>query len=170
MSRADLVRVALGHAPASMVLRGGRIVNTFTRELVAADVVVTGERIAAVGDASDAALDDATVVVDCTDRFIAPGLVDPHVHVESSNLVLTELARAIVPRGVLTLCEDPHEIANVLGIAGIELLVDEAVALPLNLFLRVPGRVPAMPPSVETSGHALDDDAIAALLARPDAV
>lgn len=170
MSRAELIRVALGDAPASMVLQNGTVVNVVTKELVRADVIVAGDRIAAVGPAAQYLITDATEVLDCTDRYVAPGLVDPHVHVESSNLALTELARAIVPRGVLSLCEDPHEIANVLGRPGIELLVSEAAGLPLNFFLRVPGRVPAMPPELETSGHDLDDAAIAELLARPDAV
>ena len=135
-------------------------------------MIVAGDRIAAVapGAATGAAVDVHTEVLDLSGRFVAPGLVDPHVHVESSNLTLTELARAIVPRGVLTLCADPHEIANVLGVPGIDLLFDEAAGLPLNLFLRVPGRVPAMPAHLETSGHAVGSAGIIELLARPDAV
>jgi adenine deaminase len=172
VARARLVATALGERPATLVLRGAMVVNTITRELVAADVIVAGDRIAAVapGAATETAVDAETEVLDLSGRFVAPGLVDPHVHVESSNLTLTELARAIVPRGVLTLCADPHEIANVLGIPGIDLLFDEAAGLPLNLYLRVPGRVPAMPAHLETSGHAVGSAGIIELLARPDAV
>ena len=169
-ARQRLIQVALGEHPADLVVRGGRVVNVFTRELVRADVVVSGERVAALAQPGDYTITDATLVVDAEDRFVAPGLVDPHLHVESCNLTLTELARAIVPRGVLSVCEDPHEIANVLGLPGIELFVTEAAGLPLNLYLRVPGRVPAMPPHLETSGHALDATDIDALLHRPDAV
>ncbi len=172
VARARLVATALGERPATLVFRGAMVVNTITRELVAADVIVAGERIAAVapGAATEIAVDANTEVLDLSGRFVAPGLVDPHVHVESSNLTLTELARAIVPRGVLTLCADPHEIANVLGIPGIDLLFEEAAGLPLNLFLRVPGRVPAMPAHLETSGHAVGSAGIIELLARPEAV
>jgi adenine deaminase len=170
VDRARLVAVAQGLEPADLVLAGATIVNVVTGELVAGDVVVAGDRIAATGPAGSHLVTADTQVIDCAGLFVAPGLVDPHVHVESSNLTVTELARAIVPRGVLTLCEDPHEIANVCGIAGIEAFVAEAAGLPLSLLLRVPGRVPAMPPHLETSGHDLDDAAITDLLARPDAV
>lgn len=168
--RRNLIAAALGEAPADLVLQGGTVVSTATGELVQADVIVAGTRIAAVGDARDALVGADTVVVDVTGRFIAPGLIDPHIHLESTNLTVTELARALVPRGVLSICEDPHEIANVLGQPGIELLVDEAAALPLNVYLRVPGRVPAMPAHLETSGHEMSVEATRALLARRDAV
>ena len=105
------------------------VVSTPTRELFPADVVISGERIAAVATPGEYPSGQAEEV-DLGGRFVAPGLIDPHVHIESSNLTLTELARAIVPRGVLSLCEDAHEIANVLGLPGIELLVSEGAALP----------------------------------------
>ena len=169
-TRARLIRVAMGEEPADLVLRSAQVVSTPTRELVDGDVAVVAGHIAAIGVLAPGVIGAGTEVIDVDGRFVAPGLIDPHVHVESCNLTVTELARAIVPRGVLTLCADPHEIANVLGLAGIELLVREAAGLPLDLRLRVPGRVPALPPHLETSGGALDDVDIAALLARPDAV
>ncbi len=169
-ARAHLVRVAMGEAPADLVIRNARVVTVTTREIVDADISVAGGRIAAVGRLAPGAIDGRTDVIDIDGRFVSPGLIDPHVHIESCNVTVTELARAIVPRGVLTLCADPHEIANVLGLAGIDLLVREAAGLPLDLRLRVPGRVPALPAHLETSGGALDGVDIAALLARPDAV
>ena len=153
--RQHLIATALGERPADVVLRGGTVVSTATRELVRADVVIAGDRIAAVGQATAARITSDTKVIDVSGRFIAPGLIDPHIHLESSNLTVTSLARAIVPRGVLSICEDPHEIANVLGRPGIDLIVDEAKGVPLNLFLRVPGRVPALPAHLETSGHEM---------------
>ena len=168
--RTRLIRVALGDEPADLVLTGARVVNVFTREITAADVVLAAGRIAAVGDSGEQLIGPDTEMIDAGGRFVAPGLIDPHMHLESSNITVTELARAIVPRGVLSICEDPHEIANVLGVAGIDLLVDEAAGLPLNLFLRVPGRVPAMPADRETSGHAMDLADTLAMLDRPEAV
>jgi len=169
-TRARLIRVAMGEEPADLVLRSAQVVSTPTRELVDGDVAVVAGHIAAIGVLAPGVIGAGTEVIDVDGRFVAPGLIDPHVHVESCNLTVTELARAIVPRGVLTLCADPHEIANVRGAEGLELLVREAAGLPLDLRLRVPGRVPALPPHLETSGGALDDVDIAALLARPDAV
>ena len=168
--RTRLIRVALGDEPADAVVRGARVVNVFTREVVTADVVMAAGRIAAVGDGSEQLIGPDTEIIEAGGRFVAPGLIDPHMHLESSNITVTELARAIVPRGVLSVCEDAHEIANVLGVAGIDLLVAEAARLPLNMFLRVPGRVPAMPADRETSGHAMDLAETLAMLDRPEAV
>ena len=168
--RRRLIRVALGDEPADAVLTGGRVVNVFTGEIVPADVVMAAGRIAAVGDSRQQLIGPDTEIFEAGGRFVAPGLIDPHMHLESSNITVTELARAIVPRGVLSICADPHEIANVLGIAGVDLLVAEATDLPLNFFLRVPARVPAMPDHLETSGHAMDIAATLAMLDRPEAV
>ncbi len=170
VERAHLVRVAMGEQPADLILRRARVVSVVTGEIVPCDIVVAGDRIAALPVSGTARSGPDTLVVDLEERFVVPGLIDPHVHVESSNLTLTELARAIVPRGVLALCADPHEIANVLGRAGIELFIAEAAGLPFDLLLRVPGRVPALPAHLETSGHDLDLAATLALLDRPDAV
>ena len=169
-TRARLVRVAMGDLAADVVLRDARVVAVTTGEVVRADVAIAGGHVAAWGELAAGVIGATTEVIDLEGRHVAPGLIDPHVHVESCNLTVTELARAIVPRGVLTLCADPHEIANVLGLAGIDLLVREAAPLPLDLRLRVPGRVPALPSHLETSGGALGDVDIAALLARSDAV
>ena len=168
--RRRLIRVALGDEPADAVLTGGRVVNVFTGEIVPADVVMAAGRIAAVGDSRQQLIGPDTEIFEAGGRFVAPGLIDPHMHLESSNITVTELARAIVPRGVLSVCEDAHEIANVLGVPGIDLLVAEAADLPLNFFLRVPARVPAMPADLETSGHSMDIAATVAMLDRPEAV
>ncbi|MGE3324482.1 MAG: adenine deaminase C-terminal domain-containing protein [Acidimicrobiia bacterium] len=169
MDRRRLIDTALGARSPDLLLRGGRVLSVHTREIHTADVVIVGDRIAALASPGTVEVGDAAVV-DLDGRIVVPGLIDPHVHVESSNVTVSELARAIVPRGVLTLCADPHEIANVLGVAGIEMLLDEAASLPLSLLLRVPGRVPALAAHLETSGYEMDMDATMALLDRTDAV
>lgn len=170
IDRPGLVAVALGDVPADLVLRGGRVVGVTTRELFEADVVVAGGHIAALAEPGQHTVVGETEVIDLDGAYVCPGLIDPHIHIESSNLTVTELARAIVPRGVQTLVADPHEIANVLGLPGMELLLDEAATLPLDVLLRVPGRVPALPAHLETSGHEVDLAATIELLDREDAV
>src|SRR5437016_3173540 len=122
--RSSLVDTALGAEPADLAIRGGLLVNVFTREIYEADILIQGERIAAVLPASNARL-DAKRTISAVGRYIAPGLVDPHMHVESSALTVTEFARAVVPRGVTTVIVDPHEFGNIMGKAGIELVLEE---------------------------------------------
>src|SRR5580693_4651272 len=118
--RAGLVDTALGDAPADLALRGGKLVNVFTREIYEADILISGERIAAVLPASDDPL-PAKRTIPAIGRYIAPGLIDPHMHIESSALTLTQFARAVVPRGITTIIADPHEFGNIMGKPGIEL-------------------------------------------------
>ena len=165
--RTRLIRVALGDEPAETVLRGARIVNVFTREIVSGDVVMAAGRIAAVGDSGEQLIGPDTEVIDAGGRFVAPGLIDPHMHLESSNITVTELARAIVPRGVLSVCEDPHEIANVLGTAGVDLLTAEAAGLPLaKLWGHYVDRIPAYASIVAAKSPAERADDALALLER----
>jgi adenine deaminase len=146
-----LIDVALGVEAADTVIKGGKLINVFTREIYPADVYIKGERIAAVGE-GDYLIGDNTEIIDASGQYVAPGFIDPHVHLESSAVTVSEFAGAVVPKGVTTIAEDPHEIANVLGIPAIELLVEEAALTPLNLLLRVPGRVPGTTAELETTG------------------
>lgn len=170
IDRAQLIRVALGETPADLVLKNAQVISVHTREVIAGDVVVSGGHIAAVSQDERYLVSEESEVLDLGGSYVSPGLIDPHVHIESSNLTVLELARAIVPRGVSTLVADPHEIANVLGLPGIDLLFDEARDLPLDVMLRVPGRVPALPAHLETSGWEIDLEATIDLLERPEAV
>jgi adenine deaminase len=166
--RAGLVDTALDDAPADLAIRGGKLVNVFTREIYAADILIRGERIAAVLAASDAPL-PAKRTIEAAGRWIAPGLIDPHMHIESSALTLTQFARAVVPRGITTIIADPHEFGNIMGLPGIELVLDEAKQIPLNVMLRVPPRIPELEPHLETPGATVTLAETCALLARPEA-
>ena len=166
--RKELVTVALGEKPADCIIKGGRIINTLTGEIYKADVVIYGDRIAAVpGDAGEYLIAENTKIIDATDKILAPGLMDPHFHIESTSLNVTQLVRLIVPRGVTTVIEDPHEISNVLGKAGIEAMFLEAKNLPINFLLRVPGVVPAIG-NIETTGGSLTIEETKTLLDRDD--
>ena len=167
---ANLIDVALGKMPADVVIKNGRLVNVNTAEINDdIDVAIKGKHIALVGDAKHC-LGDATEVINAKGKLLIPGLIDSHFHIESTMLTVSELAKVLVPRGVTAIMQDPHEIANVLGIRGIELFQDEAKGLPLRVYLRVPGRVPAVPPEAETNGSQISLAETKKLLRRDDAV
>ena len=163
MSLASLIAVAKGELPADLLLVNARIVNTFTGEIEPGNVALYGGMIAGVGDYSH-----ARQVVDLGGRYLAPGLINGHTHVESSMLHITQYARAVVPRGTTALVTDLHEIANVCGLEGMKYMLRWARRLPLDLFLMVPSCVPAT--SLETSGARLDARDIRAALRWGNAI
>jgi adenine deaminase len=149
--RKTLVQVNFGKLPPDLVIQGGTLVNVNTREIQRADIIIKGQRIAAV-EFGETSWTGKCPVIDATGQYLAPGFIDPHIHIESSAITVTEFARTVVPRGITTIAEDPHEIANVLGLEGIKLFIKEAKGVPLNFLLRVPGRIPANAHNIETSG------------------
>ncbi len=155
---ADLLAVARGDTPADLVLRDARIVNVFSGEIERGDVAVVGDTIAGVGGRYD-----GRETVNLGGAYLAPGLIDAHVHIESSLCTPPHFAAGILPRGVTTVVADPHEIANVAGVAGIRYMAEASRNLPLNVVLMAPSCVPAT--HMETSGAALDAFDLAPLLA-----
>ncbi len=162
-----LIDVAQGRAPADLVLRGGRVVNSFSGEIEAVAVAIVGGRIAGLS-ADPGRYAGARETLDLDGRFLAPSFIDAHIHLESTQLWVGEFARVAVPRGTGAVVADPHEIANVLGLAGMRALMDGAQGLPLSTFFVVPSCVPASPR--ETSGALLDAAAVAPALAWPGIV
>ena len=138
----DLARrlaVARGDEPADTVVRGGRVFCVFTREWLDADVAIVDGVIAGVGDY------DGAEVVDASGRFVVPGFVDAHMHIESVKLLVDELERLILPLGTTAIVADPHEIANVLGSDGVHWLLDACDHLQLDVYFMAPSCVPASP-------------------------
>jgi len=155
MDRTSLVDVALGKAPADLVVMGGELVNVDTAEAESKiDVAIKGDRVALVGDAKHC-VGAGTRVVDACGKYILPGLLDAHVHIESSMLTVTQFARAVLPHGTTGVFIDPHEIANVLGMLGVKFMLDEGGRLPLKVFVTLPSCVPSAP-GLETSGAEID--------------
>jgi adenine deaminase len=152
-----LIAAAKGDLPADLLLANARIVNTFTAEIESGNVAICGGRIAGIGD-----YHQAEEVIDLEGKFLAPGLINGHTHVESSLLDLPQYARAVVPRGTLAIVTDFHEIANVTGLQGIKYMRDCAQGLPLELFLMFPSCVPAT--SLETSGVQLTAESLQSAL------
>lgn len=150
---------------ADLVLTGGRFVNVATREIHPADVAVARGRVLLVGDAKSL-IGPATVVEDVGGRFVCPGLIDAHMHFESSMLTATEFSRLSIPTGTTTIVADPHEIGNVLGVSGMQAMVDEARTLPSTVLFAVPCRVPDVP-GLETPGEFIGAREIAPLLLDP---
>jgi adenine deaminase len=164
MSR-DLTAVASGRLPADVVLRDGRWVNVCSGEILEGiDVAVRGGRIAYCGSDAGAMIGPDTTVIEADGRYLVPGLLDAHMHVESTMLTLSRFAEAVLPLGTTGAFIDPHEIANVLGLAGVRLMVDEAKAIPMQIYVQVPSCVPAAP-GLETAGAELGPDEVAEAMA-----
>ncbi len=153
----SLIAVARGERPADLLLVNARVVNTFTGEIEAGNVAICGDRVAGVGDYRA-----AQEVLDLKDKYLAPGFIDGHTHLESSMLDVAQYARAVVPRGTLALVTDLHEIANVCGLEGIKYILAGARRLPLDLFLMAPSCVPAT--HLETSGATISPEDIRRML------
>jgi adenine deaminase len=154
-----IIAVARGEQPADLVIEGGQIVNVFSGEIHRADVAVDAGRI--VGFGSYAARER----LDACGLFIAPGFIDAHIHLESTMLTPREFARVVVPMGTTTVVADPHEIANVLGLDGINYLLEASRDLPLTVFFMLPSCVPAT--ELETAGARLGARELALLLSHP---
>src|SRR4051794_9056499 len=157
----DLARrlaVARGDEPADLVLRGGRVLSVFTREWLETDVAIADGFVAGLGDYEGAETEDAS------GRYVVPGFIDAHMHLESTKLLPDEFARLVLPLGTTAVVADPHEIANVLGSDGVHWLLDFADELPLDVYFMAPSCVPAS--SFESPRRALNDGDLEALLRR----
>jgi adenine deaminase len=155
----ELTDVCMGRAPADLVVRGGRLVNVHTREVLdGADVAIAHGRVAMFGDVSHA-VGPETETIDADGAFLVPGLIDTHMHVESVMVTVTRFAEAVLPRGTTTVYIDNHEMANVFGLEGMRWMLEEGRLLPLKVFLAVPSCVPALP-GMEDAGAELGVDAI----------
>jgi adenine deaminase len=154
-SRKDLVDVAMGRKPASMVIRDAHWVCVQSGEVIAGtDVAIYLNRIAYVGVDASHTIGDSTKIIHADGRYLTPGLLDAHMHIESGMLTITEFVRAVIPHGTTGMFVDPHEIANVFGLKGVRLMVDEAKAQPIHVWVQVPSCVPSAP-GLETPGASI---------------
>jgi adenine deaminase len=160
---AELISVAKGKLPADLILANAKVINVFSGEIEPGNVAIYGDRIAGVGDYTQ-----AKEVLNLQDKYIAPGLINGHIHPESSMLDIGQYARAVVPRGTTALITDLHEIANVCGLEGIKYVLDCARRLPFDLFLMAPSCVPST--HRETSGASLNAEDIRQLLKHKEVI
>jgi adenine deaminase len=148
MELAQLIKYARGNEPAEILIKNARVVNVYTGEIYPADIALAHSRIVGVGTGYT-----GEQVYDMGGRYVCPGFIDAHVHIESAMVPPYEFARAVVPRGTTTVIIDPHEIANVLGLDGIRYMFDSAKYNPLSVFVMMPSCVPAT--EMETAGAYL---------------
>ncbi len=148
-----VIDVARGLAPADMLFRGARVLNVFTGEILKQSVAVKDGIIAGVGD-----YELAGEIFDLTGKYLIPGLIDAHIHIESTMLTPPAFAAAVVPRGVTAVVADPHEIANVAGLGGLQYMMDSSRGLPLDIYYMIPSCVPAT--ALETAGAVMGPEEV----------
>lgn len=144
----EQIRIARGELKAPLVLKNANIVNVFTNEIIFGDVAIYKGRIVGIGSYR------GEEELDLKNKYLAPSFIDGHVHIESSMVGPGQFAKAIVPRGVTTIIADPHEIANVTGLAGIKYILDSSEDLPLDVYIMLPSSVPST--AFENAGAILE--------------
>ena len=163
----SLVDVAMGRKPADLVIRGGRWVCVQTGEIIeSTDVAVKDGHIAFVGANARHTVSKGTKVIDANGRYLVPGLLDAHLHVESGMITITEFVRAVARHGTTGLFIDPHEMANIFGLRGVKLMVDEASKQPIHVWVQMPSCVPSAP-GLETPGASIGPREVAEAMTWP---
>jgi adenine deaminase len=156
-----LVDVAMGRVPADMVIRNGVWVSVQSGEFIPqTDIAIVDGHIAYVGEDASHCVSKDTLVINAGGKYLVPGLLDAHMHVESGMVTVTEFVRAVAKRGTTGMFIDPHEIANVFGLKGVKLMVDEAAEQPIHVWVQMPSCVPSAP-GFETPGSEITPDDVA---------
>ncbi|MGL5458721.1 MAG: adenine deaminase [Cetobacterium sp.] len=164
--RKELVEVALGKREADMVLKNGSLINVFSGEIYKANIYIYDKYIANVVECNLDTIILGKNIIDIDGKFVSPGFIDSHVHVESSHLTPVNFARAILPKGTTTIIADPHEIANVLGIDGVTYMIENSKDVPMNQYYLIPSCVPSVV-GLENAGAEFDDIEIEKMLDLP---
>jgi len=161
----ELAATARGESPATLVVRGGTLISVTSGEVLSnTSVAVCGSRIAYVGPDAGHTIGDETRIVEAEGRYIAPGFLDGHCHIESSQLTVTQFARAVLPLGTTGGFFDAHEITNVLGLRGLRLMLEEARATPMAAYMQVASCVPSTSTTLETPGAVIGPEEVAEAL------
>jgi adenine deaminase len=162
-NQGDLIAVAKGDMPADLVISNAKIVNVFSGEIESGNVAVYKGRIAGIGDYAK-----AKKIIDLGGKYLAPGLINGHTHIESSMLDIGQYARAVVSRGTLAVITDLHELTNVCGLDAIRYILGGVRKLPLDLFLMAPSCVPAT--NMETSGSNITAKELRQIIHRKNVI
>ncbi len=162
MTLSNRIRRALGEEAVDLLLTNGRVINVFSGEILSENIAVAEGKFVGFGEY------EAQKVVDLEGRFVAPGFIDAHLHIESTMTCVSEFVRAVLPHGSTTVIADPHEIANVAGIEGIEYMLAAAEDQPMNIYFTLPSCVPAT--DLETAGASLLAEDLKPLAGHPRVV
>ncbi len=166
----NLIDVAMGRSPADVVIRKGRWVCVQSGEIIkGTDIAIKDGRIAYVGADAKHTIGKGTRLIEARDRYLVPGLLDGHMHVESGMVTVTEFVRVAAPRGTTGMFIDPHEIANVFGLKGVRLMVDEALKQPIHVWVQMPSCVPSAP-GFETPGASIGPIEVAEAMTWPGVI
>jgi adenine deaminase len=166
----SLVDVAMGRAKADLVIHNGRWVCVQSGEIIPnTDIAIKDQRIAYVGESASHSIGENTIIIDADNRYLVPGLLDGHMHIESGMLTVTEFVRAVIPYGTTGMFVDPHEIANVFGINGVRLMVEEAAQQPIHVWVQMPSCVPSAP-GLETPGAGIGPAEVAEAMSWPGVI
>jgi adenine deaminase len=157
----SLVDVAMGRVPADLVIQNGNWVSVQSGEIIpGSDIAVKDGHIAYVGEDASHTIGKKTIAIDAKGRYLVPGLLDGHMHVESGMVTVTEFVRAVGVRGTTGMFIDPHEMANVFGLKGVRLMLDEAQKQPIHVWVQMPSCVPSAP-GFETPGARIGPKEVA---------
>jgi adenine deaminase len=160
----------MGRTPADLVIRDGRWMCVQSGEIIPnTDIAIAGDRIAYVGADASHTIGPNTQIIEAKGRYLVPGLLDAHMHVESGMVTVTEFVRAVIPHGTTGMFVDPHEIANVFGLKGVRLMVDEAACQPIHVWVQVPACVPSAP-GFETPGATITPEDVAEAMTWPGVI
>lgn len=154
----DRINIAQGKVKADLVIKNANIINVFTKEIIKGDVAIYKDIIVGIGNYA------GIKEIDASNKYLCPGLIDSHMHIESTMVTPSEFAKAVIPHGTTTLIADPHEIANVCGINGIHFMLNESKSLPLNVYFMLPSCVPATP--FENNGADLSSEVMEPLVSN----
>ena len=167
--RKRLMDAAMGRVPCDLTVTNVQLVNVLTGEIYPAEVDILDGAIARVREEVQSAPMAAKAVYDGQGRYLLPGYIDAHMHVESTMMIPSQLARSIVPWGTTTVCTDPHEIANVLGVEGVRFMLADSQRAALRQYVLAPSCVPAVP-GLELAGAVFGKDEVGEILDMPDVV
>lgn len=152
MNQELLMETAMGERKAELVLKNGFIVNVFSERIITGDVAITDGYIAGIGSY------EGEREIDCTGRYIVPGFIDAHIHIESTMVLPMELSKMLLKSGTTTLIADPHELVNVKGKEALDFLLDASENVPLNIYIMIPSSVPATVFDTNGAGEFLAED------------